>query len=65
VQPPPSARDLLYTREIQLQEEEAARRRSLGAGQMSEQEINAILEAEFREQKRQLLCELEALPHQS
>ncbi|KAH9862719.1 hypothetical protein J1614_010812 [Plenodomus biglobosus] len=61
VLPPPSAQDLLYAKEIQLQEEEAARRVVLEKQVVSEREVDSILEAEFGERRRQLICELNAV----
>jgi hypothetical protein len=51
---------VLDAKEIQLQEEEDARRKVL-EGQMTEQEIGAILEAEFGERRREVLRSLNTL----
>jgi hypothetical protein len=60
VQPLSTPEDLLYAEEIRLHEEEAMRRRSLN-GQKTEQEIDAMMEEEFGERRRQLLCKMYAL----
>jgi hypothetical protein len=64
VQPLSSERDLFNAAEVELHEKETARRGML-QDHKSPQEIDAILEEEFEEQRRQLLCRFNALPRQS